>query len=231
MTTDGVLLYVCAAAVITCGLQVAVASAADDDPGPGSGSGEAPPPVALLRTWRPPLPFAALALSVLMAGLAVAQNVFPGMVDALERHPGGSWWRAVTALGVQSSGWSQIVFNLAALVVVAPVAERRFGPWRMLLVFLVSGVAAQAVSMAGWSRTGGGDSVAVCGLVGALAGWYALRGVRPGARRLAVVVPVAGVVLCLLANNHGVGLVVGAALGTVAGCDVRRGWSRSSPRP
>ncbi|GAA0315804.1 hypothetical protein GCM10010302_63620 [Streptomyces polychromogenes] len=205
MDMHRVVLYGCAVAVVASGVGVLAALVARDD-------GNVPPPVALIRAWRRPVPPVAAGMVAVMVVLGVAQNVVPGMVGALEREPGGGWWRAVTALGVQSSGWGQLLLNLAALAVVAPVAERQFGAWRTVLVFAVSGVAAQAVSMAGWSPRGGGDSVAICGLVGALAAWYVVRG--DGARRgAALLVPAAGLVLCLLADNHGVGLLVGGGLG------------------
>ncbi|MEU5191621.1 rhomboid family intramembrane serine protease [Streptomyces klenkii] len=206
MTMDTVMLYGCAAVVIVAGTRLLTTLAEQ-------GGKEVPPPLALLRAWRPPVPVAAIVLVAAMVVLGMAQMVFPAMVDAMERHPDGAWWRAVTALLVQSSGWFQLLFNLAALVVVTPVAERRFGSWPMVLVFVVSGVAAQAVSMAGWSRQGGGDSVAICGLVGALAAWYAVRGSLVALRRVVLLIPGAGVLLCLLTNNHGVGLLVGCALG------------------
>ncbi|QRX91076.1 MULTISPECIES: rhomboid family intramembrane serine protease [Streptomyces] len=206
MNMHSVLLYGCAAVVVVLGSRLLVALAAKD-------RDETPPPLALLRTWRRPVPIAAVGLVATMVVLGVAQVVAPAMIDALERHPHGAWWRAVTALMVQSSGWPQLLFNLAALAVVAPVAERHLGPWRMLLVFATSGVTAQAVSMAGWSLQGGGDSVAICGLVGALATWYAVRGGVVALRRVAPLIPAAGLVLCLLTNNHGMGLLVGCALG------------------
>lgn len=206
MNMHTVLLYGCAAAVVVSGTQLLTTLAA-------RGRKEVPPPLALLRAWRRPVPRAAAGLVAATVVLGVAQVVFPAMIDAWERHPHGAWWRAVTALMVQSSGWFQLLFNLAALAAVAPVAERQFGPWRMLLVFTASGVAAQAVSMAGWSPRGGGDSVAICGLVGALATWYAARGRLVTLRWVTLLVPVSGLVLCLLANNHGAGLLVGCVLG------------------
>ncbi|MFF4160643.1 rhomboid family intramembrane serine protease [Streptomyces sp. NPDC001678] len=206
MNMHSVLLYGCAAVVVVLGSRLLVTLAAKD-------CDETPSPLALLRTWRRPVPRAAVGLVATMAVLGVAQEVVPAMIDALERHPHGAWWRAVTALMVQSSGWSQLLFNLAALAVVAPVAERHFGPWRMLLVFAASGVTAQAVSMAGWSLQGGGDSVAICGLVGALATWYAVRGSVVALRRVAPLIPAAGLVLCFVTNNHGMGLLVGCVLG------------------
>ncbi|MDT0453022.1 rhomboid family intramembrane serine protease [Streptomyces hesseae] len=206
MNMHSVLLYGCAVAVIVSGIQLLARLATKD-------CEEMSPPLALLRAWRQPLPRAATGLVATMVVLGVAQTAAPAMIDALERHPHGAWWRAVTALMVQSSGWFQLLFNLAALAVVAPLAERQFGSWRTLLVFTASGVTAQAVSMAGWSLQGGGDSVAICGLVGALSTWYAARGSVVALRRVALVIPAAGLVLCLLTNNHGLGLLVGSALG------------------
>jgi rhomboid protease GluP len=179
----------------------------------------------LRRSWRRPAPVAALVLVVLFVGMAVVQTMFPQVLTMLQREPGGGWWRCGTALLVQTSGWVQLLFNLAALIVVAPVAARVFGPARMLLTFVVSGVAAQAVSMfGGWSPTGGGDSVAICGLVGALAVWYLLRSRTP-LRWSLLLVPIAGAVLCGVANNHGVGVLAGCLFGaayTVAGVGPRR---------
>lgn len=200
------LLYGCAAAVVVPGTQLLAMLAA-------KGSDGMSPPLAVLRTWRRPTPGAAVGLVATMSVLGVAQEVVPDMIDTLERHPHGAWWRAVTALLVQSSGWPQLLFNLAALAVVAPVAERHFGPWRMALIFATSGVTAQAVSMAALSLRGGGDSVAICGLVGALGTWYALCGSVVALRRAVLLIPAAGLVLCLLTNNHGIGLLVGSTLG------------------
>ncbi|WP_052713566.1 rhomboid family intramembrane serine protease [Streptomyces katrae] len=206
MDMHTVSVYGCAAAVVVPGIQVLAALAAE-------GQERTPPPLALLRAWRRPVPRVASVLVAAMVLLGVVQTVVPATVEALEREPHGPWWRAVTALAVQSSGWFQLLLNLAALVVVAPVAERQFGAWRTGLVFAASGVAAQSVSMAGWSPRGGGDSVAICGLVGALAAWYAVRGGTTALRWAALAVPAAGLGLCLLTNNHGVGLLVGCALG------------------
>ncbi|WP_159402139.1 MULTISPECIES: rhomboid family intramembrane serine protease [Streptomyces] len=218
-----VVLYGCAAAVVVPGLQLLAALAAEGGPA------QVPPPVALLRAWRRPVPRVAVVLLAVMVVLGVVQTTVPGTVDALARQPHGAWWRAGTALLVQSSGWFQLLVNLAALAVVAPVAERRFGAWRTVLVLAVSGVTAQAVSMAGWSPRGGGDSVAICGLVGTLAAWYAVRGSAVALRWAALAVPAAGLVLCLLANNHGVGLLVGCALGLVPAARARRLPAAATP--
>ncbi|MEU9099651.1 rhomboid family intramembrane serine protease [Streptomyces sp. NPDC048361] len=204
MSFHTVILYGCAAAVVLPGVEVVKAS---------TGGGRRMSPVELLRAlWRRPVPGVAGATVAAMAAMAVVQTWSPSVMDHLQREPGAPWWRAVTALLPQTSGWPQLTFNLAALIVLAPTAQRVLGPLVMPLVFLVSGVAAQAVSMAGWSPTGGGDSVALCGLVGALAVITALRPGPLPARLLPLLIPAAGLVLCVLHNNHGVGLLTGCAL-------------------
>jgi rhomboid protease GluP len=233
------LLYFCLFSVLGRGFPVLVEY----------GAGEAAPPLMLARRfWRRPVPVVAVVLVAVQVIMGVVQLVHPAIIGTLERDPDGGWWRNVTALLVQSDGGIQLVFNLAAMIAVAPVAARTLGTWRTVAIFLISGVAAQVVSTLGWSPRGGGDSVAICGLVGALAVLYALRGreaavrgreapvrgreapvrgreapVRGrealmGARRTstrwsALIVPAAGVLLCVLHNNHGVGLVVGSLLG------------------
>ncbi|HSV65728.1 MAG TPA: rhomboid family intramembrane serine protease [Mycobacteriales bacterium] len=203
-----VALYGCAAAVVAPGSQLLTALAVP------VGQGHGGSPARLVRAaWRRPVPLVSAMVVTVMAVLAVAQSVFPALVGHLERDPAGPWWRLLSALLVQSSGWVQTVFNLVALAAVAPVAERVLGPARWLLVYLASGLAANAVSAAGWSPRGAGDSVAICGLVGALAAQYTLGGPSPALRRLLVLIPAAGAALCLLANNHGVGVLTGYALG------------------
>ncbi|MFD9823129.1 rhomboid family intramembrane serine protease [Streptomyces violascens] len=206
MTLHTVILYGCAAAVLAPGTKLIQAEA----------GGRRVSPAELLRIlWRRPVPWAAAAMVVVMSAMAVVQTAAPSVMDHLQREPGAPWWRALTALLVQTSGWLQLTFNLAALVVIAPVAERRLGAARMPLVFLASGVTAQAVSMAGWSPTGGGDSVALCGLVGALAVSRLVAPAPMAARLLPALIPAAGLVLCTLSNNHGVGVLVGCALGAL----------------
>ncbi|MFI6471913.1 rhomboid family intramembrane serine protease [Streptomyces sp. NPDC050516] len=204
MTLHTVILYGCAAAVVVPGTKLIQAEA----------GGRRVSPAELLRVlWRRPVPWVAAAMVALMVAMAVVQTAAPSVMDHLQREPGAPWWRAVTALLVQTSGWVQLTFNLAAIVVIAPVAQRRLGPVWMPLVFLASGATAQAVSMAGWSPTGGGDSVALCGLLGALATTQLLRPAPMPARLLPLLIPVAGLLLCTLSNNHGVGLLAGCALG------------------
>ncbi|MEU8925545.1 rhomboid family intramembrane serine protease [Kitasatospora sp. NPDC048545] len=185
---------------------------------------------ALLRR-----PWVTLALFAVMAVMAVVQYAVPAVVEDLMRQPGalsdGQWWRAGTALLVQSSGITQIAINLSALLVVGAVTESVLGRWRTLAVFLVGGVLSHVVSLAGWSTRGGGDSVAVCALLGALAVTCLSSRNALGLPFKGVwyvpLVPAAGMLLCLLHNNHGAGLVTGCLLGLVLA--PRR--STRAPRP
>lgn len=208
------LLYVCAAMVVAAGIQVIGAVS------PGSRAAGPVTPERLVRvvssSWRA-LPWLTATFLLVTVVLSILQWPFPGILHALERDPHGAWWRLVTAQFVQSSGLVQTVINLPALAVVGAVAELVLGRGRWLLVYLGSGIAANAVSVAGWSPTGAGTSVFICGLVGALAAVCLLR-TAPGwplPRRLAFAVPLAGIVLCVLANNHGVGVLTGFVLGAL----------------
>ncbi|GAA2157961.1 hypothetical protein GCM10009760_60570 [Kitasatospora kazusensis] len=204
-------LYACAMAVMVVGVKVMTAV----EPA----AGELPPPLALarvVRSRRSPVTWVVLAATVVMA---VLQYAVPGLADHLVRRPGawadGQWWRVFTALFVQSSGAVQIAVNLPALLVVGVVAERVLGRWRWPAVYFAGGLAAQYVSLVSWSPHGGGCSVAICSLVGALAVICWARGLPTGEGRSwwALAVPAAGLLLCAFHNNHGVGLVVGSVLG------------------
>ncbi|MDQ6798774.1 MAG: rhomboid family intramembrane serine protease [Actinomycetota bacterium] len=82
----------------------------------------------------------------------------------------GQWWRVVTPLLVQSSGWGQLVFNLAGLAVVGAVVERRVSRTTWALIYLVGGVGSIGLGSA-WhpAATGGGSSDAIAALIGAIA--------------------------------------------------------------
>ncbi|WP_051830730.1 MULTISPECIES: rhomboid family intramembrane serine protease [Streptomyces] len=218
-------LYASAAVVVGVGLRTLVLAGSGSD-GPVGGGAAAGGPGEVLAVVRGALarrPWVTLVLFAVMAVMAVVQYAVPAAVDDLMRQPDalsdGQWWRAGTALLVQSSGLAQIAFNLSALLVIGAVTEAVLGWWRTLAVFLVSGLLAHVVSLAGWSPRGGGDSVAVCGLLGALAVAFLLRGNLRGpglkAHWYVLLVPAAAVFLCAMRNNHGAGLLVGCLLGLV----------------
>ncbi|WP_030244014.1 rhomboid family intramembrane serine protease [Streptomyces sp. NRRL S-350] len=231
-------LYVSAAVVVGAGLRTLVLAGSGGG-GPAAGGPTAAGPGEVVGVVRAALlrrPRATAALFAVMAVMAVVQYAVPEVVDDLMRQPGalsdGQWWRAGTALLVQSSGLMQIAFNLAALLVVGAVAESVLGWWRTLTVFLASGVLAHVVSLSGWSPRGGGDSVAVCGLLGALVVTCLLRGGLRGpalkADWFVLLIPVVGLVLCGMANNHGAGLVAGCVLGLAVATGTRSGLPQTA---
>ncbi|MEU3454498.1 rhomboid family intramembrane serine protease [Micromonospora sp. NPDC006766] len=96
----------------------------------------------------------------------------PSVMRALQRDPDGlsvrHWWRLASPLLVQSDGPAQLVFNLVTLAVFGVLAERALGRARWLVLYLGAGLLGQALGYA-WEPPGGGNSVAVCGLVGGIA--------------------------------------------------------------
>ena len=200
--------------------------------------GEQSPAQLLSAIWGR-RPWATAVVMVVMLVMIGLRYTVPGLSDQLVRQPDalhdGQWWRVFTALFIQSSGLVQIVVNVAALAVAGPIAEWVFGPRRWLLIFFGSGVVANVLSEAGWSRHGGGCSIAICGLIGALAATCLLRAGEFGPdlaedpkqlQRMALAIPAAGAFLCVISNNHGAGLLTGCVLGLVVAATARPGSLR-----
>jgi rhomboid protease GluP len=132
----------------------------------------------------------------------------------------GEWWRVVTAVFLHG-GIAHIVMNSLSLFVVGRVVEERFGRSRMIVVFVVTGVAGFLASLAvkGAEMRSVGASGAIFGLIGFLAG-HALRDRGRAARALRdQVVPwvLYGVIISFLPGidgwAHGGGLVAGGVMG------------------
>jgi membrane associated rhomboid family serine protease len=106
--------------------------------------------------------------------VSVAALFSPALMDlftrdlAQVRH--GEWWRIVTPVLVQSSGWGQLVFNMVGLAVVGAALESRLSRRTWALTYLLGGVGSIALGSV-WHPhlLGGGSSDAVAALIGALA--------------------------------------------------------------
>ena len=96
----------------------------------------------------------------------------------------GSVLRLFTALFLHAD-WSHLLGNLVFLLIFGLPAERVLGPWRLLLLFLLGGAAA---NLAALSAVGSPDQIIIgaSGAVSALLGAY--LALFPGAR-LGVVLP------------------------------------------
>jgi membrane associated rhomboid family serine protease len=111
------------------------------------------------------------AVFALTAAVSAAQLAVPGLLGRLERTPAAGHaepWRIVTALFVQDGGVLGAVSNLAFLAVIGAVAEQVLSRPRWTAHYVGVGVATELVALS-WQPVGGGNSIAVCGLAGALA--------------------------------------------------------------
>ena len=124
------------------------------------------------RRWfgiqRPPVVTA--VVFVVTAATSVLGLLIPGMLEALQRTPQGlhgEWWRTFTALFVQDGGVVGTLSNLAFLLVMGVVAEQVLGAWRWLVCYFGAGLVGELAGYA-WQPRGAGNSVAICGLAGAL---------------------------------------------------------------
>lgn len=118
---------------------------------------------------RPPV--ATSLILAATAAMSVAQWLYPGLLARLERTPAelhGQPWRVLTSLFVQDGGLVGTLSNLAFLLVLGVAAEQVLTRHRLLLHYFGAGILSQLVGTA-WQPVGGGNSVAVCGLAGALA--------------------------------------------------------------
>jgi rhomboid protease GluP len=157
---------------------------------------------------RARFPIATLITTIITVACTVAQLRDPSVLENFRRNYdaafAGEWWRWFTPMLVQSDGWNQILFNTATLIIVGVIAERRLGTLRWLVLYVGVGLLGEYIGQ--WNdRTGAGNSLAVCALVGAL---ITLLLVRPGrATRAEIFVP-PYYVACLA------GLVFGGPVGT-----------------
>jgi membrane associated rhomboid family serine protease len=166
---------------------------------------------------RRQVPWLTLTVAAITAAGFAAQLIDHRVLDALQRDPAGlTWsrpWRVVTPLLIQSDGWIQAVYNLATLMLAGVVVEARFGRWRWLVLYLSAGIVGQLLGYA-WNPPGGGNSVAVCGLVGGLIAAMLLG--RPELPRPALLLtPYYPVALLGLDAAGGTGQVVGLVVTAV----------------
>ena len=123
------------------------------------------------RTGLTRLPVLTAGVFALTAVVNLIQFGVPGTLDTLQRRPvglHGQWWRLVTSLLVQDGGIAGTLSNLAFLVAVGVVAEQVVSRPRWLATYLVGGLVGQLFGSL-WQPVGGGNSVAICGLAGAVA--------------------------------------------------------------
>lgn len=120
-----------------------------------------------LRRW----PVLTAIVFAVTAAVNVAQFAAPTVLTHLERTPAGlhgDWWRSGTSLLVQDGGVAGTISNLLFLAVVGVAAEQVAARWAWLVAYLGAAAAGEAVGYA-WQPTGGGNSIAICGLAALIA--------------------------------------------------------------
>ncbi|MYW65849.1 rhomboid family intramembrane serine protease [Streptomyces sp. SID8379] len=181
------------------------------------------------RTGR--IPPATLAVLLVTGAFTVWQFLDPHLLDQLRRDPdlvtSGEWWRAFTPLLVQDPPW-QAVATVPAIAILGVNVERFYGGFGMLAVYVGSGLAGEAFGYA-LQPHGAGNSVADCGLLGALVVYLLseqgsavlpVKLSRPVRRTVAAVVGVAAVAAVAVVTTatkdiHGPATLVGAGIGAL----------------
>jgi len=122
------------------------------------------------RTGAARFPAVTAVVFTVTAVTSVLGLAVPAVLEALQRTPEGlhgQWWRTFTALFVQDGGVLGTVSNLAFLALLGVLAERLVGPRWWLVAYFGAGLAGELAGYA-WQPRGAGNSVAICGLAGAL---------------------------------------------------------------
>lgn len=176
--------------------------------------------MAIGKRVRGPFPLSAgivLLVSTVISLLAIHND---RLLGALQRNPGdleaGRFWKLLTPLLIQGDGWAGLGFNIPLFILVGFVAERVYGRRRFLLMYFIPGAIGQWAGFA-WEGAGGGNSVAIAGLIG---GFFMLVLVHPRrVPRVALIMAglglAAALVMTLGEEMHGPPVLAGALLGFV----------------
>jgi rhomboid protease GluP len=161
-------------------------------------------------------PVATVSVFLITAIVTALQFAFPGMLEALRRDGAAfaqhEWWRLITPLFVNAEGWRQIAFVFPAMLIVGVLVERLFGNWRWLVLYFGGGIAGELAGYA-WKPIGAGASVAVAGLLGALAAWLIMENRRPQGIAGGLFIVVGAIVLTCVKDLHGPPILTGAVMG------------------
>jgi membrane associated rhomboid family serine protease len=172
-----------------------------------------------LQRTKSQLPITAILIIGVTALVTGLQFVFPEVLTAFRRNReallAGEWWRMVTPLFVQASGWWQSCINGAGAVFVCPLAENIYGK-RLLALYFVPGILGEIFAYR-WDPTGAGSSLAIAGVMGGLFAFtfFYRSGNSRSARIFSIFGIAAAVVLSFSRDNHGPPILVGVLLASV----------------
>jgi len=159
-------------------------------------------------------PKATFTIAAIVAAMFAAQYAIPSLLPLLAREP-SMWhsiqlWRAFSALFVQDSGPVGALFNLATLLILGSVAERRLGSATWLAVYFGGGMITEFLALA-WQPYGAGNSIACFALAGGLT-LYAIKREMSAAQLGVCVVSLGAAAGLLLSRDiHGLAYCTGIA--------------------
>ncbi|HVW71468.1 MAG TPA: rhomboid family intramembrane serine protease [Steroidobacteraceae bacterium] len=165
------------------------------------------------RTRRRPI--LTLAICGLTGVGLLTQLLHPTLLAALERDRHkmlhGEWWRAFTALFVQDGWLPGGLTNLSALLLLGGLAEQVLRRLEWMVIYSLGALVAEGVALA-WQPVGGGNSVAVCSLAGALLALRPPAARAPSSSILRTAALASAALLVVLRDIHGVAILAGTAL-------------------
>ena len=172
-------------------------------------------------------PWLTLVLVVVIGVPSIGQYTgLPAAGDALRREPQltlhhGEWWRVLTSLLAQDGGLFAAIYSLAVVAVVITLSTWIQGPWLTLAIFVFSSIVLNLLAL-GWNAVGGGTSFASDGtMLSILAMGLVLA--RDRVVMICAVIAIAGgILLVVLADAHGIAILLGAVIGAVHGMLRRR---------
>jgi rhomboid protease GluP len=169
-----------------------------------------------------PVPWLTLVMFVLTSAVTALMYARPdlGVGTLLMRDPKmltGEWWRFVTTWLVNTDGAPQVIINSLGLLIFGTLVERRLGRLWWIVGYVVAGLAGEIAAL-WWQPVGGGNSVAICGLIGLFSVGQIGRSDLPTvAQYLSTLVWGAiGLWLFVKADIHGAALLAGFIVGGAA---------------
>ena len=174
-----------------------------------------------------PVPWLTMGVFVVTSLVTGAMYfIWPELGPALERSPSmlhGEWWRFVTTWLVLTDGWIQVALNSAGLLIYGVLVERSIGRIWWIIAYVGAGLVGEIAGIF-WQPIGGGNSVAVCGLIGLYSVLTSFRPARSGAPPVIGTVVWGGLGLWLLthADIHGAALAAGFVIGLAAFSGTRK---------
>ena len=161
-------------------------------------------------------PFVSILIIGVTALITGLQFLFPEVLADFRRNReallAGEWWRMVTPLLVQSSGWWQCCVNGVGAVVVCPLAEKFYGK-KLLALYFIPGILGEIFAYF-WSPNGAGSSLGIAGVVGGLFAFIFFR--RQEISRLTRLFAIFGIISAVLLSfsrdNHGPPMLIGFLL-------------------